>query len=363
MEKNQQHYCIILAGGRGRRLWPYSRDKQPKQFIDFFGAGRTQLQSTFDRFSRLMPQENIIVCTNQEYAPLVHEQLPELSAQNLMVEPVNRNTTASVIWATLNIQKRCPDACIAVTPSDQFVLNDEAFSHNMLDGLSLVGEQDIVLAMGVKPSRPEPGYGYIQMGDASPRPDVYCVQSFTEKPEREFAQMFVESGEFLWNTGLILASATSLRHCVRRIYARLFSAALPEEHGYSVDWVMDYINRNYSSLPNAPIDSSILELCDAVYVMQCDFGWADLGTWHSIYECMSKTEGDNVVVDSEVITEDCHNNVIKLPKDHLAVINGLDGYIVAEKGNVLLICPKGDSSALIRKYVNEVHMRYGDTFI
>ena len=363
MEKNQQHYCIILAGGRGRRLWPYSRDKQPKQFIDFFGTGRTQLQSTFDRFSQLLPQENIIVCTNQEYAPLVRKQLPELPERNLMVEHVNRNTTASVIWATLNIQKRCADACIAVTPSDQFVVNDEAFARNIVDGLTLAGQQQVVLSMGVKPSRPEPGYGYIQMGDASPREGVYTVQSFTEKPEREFAQLFVQSGEFLWNTGLILASASCLRHCVRRIYSRLFSAALPEEHDYTLDEVMDYVDRNYSSLPNAPIDSSVLELCDGVYVMQCDFGWADLGTWHSIYECMSKTDGDNVVVDSQVITENCHNNVIKLPKDHLAVINGLDGYIVAEKDNVLLICPKGDSSALIRKYVNEVHMRYGDTFI
>lgn len=363
MEKNSKQFCIILAGGRGRRLWPYSRDKYPKQFIDFFGTGRTQIQATFDRFSHLLPAENIYICTNHEYAPIVREQLPEMREENLMVEPVNRNTTASVIWATLNIQKRCQDSCIVVTPSDQFVMNDEAFCESMSKGLKIVSEHDIVLTIGVKPTRPEPGYGYIQIGDAQPDANVYSVKSFTEKPAREFAQMFVDSGEFLWNTGVIVASSDYLRHCVRRIYARQFSIALPEEHSHSIDWVMDFVSTNYASLPNTPIDGGVLEIADNVYVMSCNFGWADLGTWHSIYECMSKTEDDNVIVDSQVIIEDSRNNVIKLPKDHLAVINGLDGYIVAEKDNVLLICKRGDSSALIRKYVNEVQMKYGDAFV
>ena len=363
MEKKSKQYCIILAGGRGRRLWPCSRDKKPKQFIDFFGTGRTQIQTTFDHFLDLMPAENIYVCTNAEYAPIVKEQLPEMDERNLMVEPVNRNTTASVIWATLNIQKRCQDACIVVTPSDQFVRDEDAFTRNMSKGLDIVGKHDVVLTMGVQPTRPEPGYGYIQKGDAQPDEHVYSVKSFTEKPEREFARMFVDSGEFLWNTGMILASADYLRHCVRRIYARTFSGALSEDNVQSVDEVISFVNANYASLPNMPLDSSVLEQCDRVYVMCCDFGWADLGTWHSIYECMSKNEGDNVVVDSEVIIEDSHNNVIKLPKDHLAVINGLDGYIVAEKDNVLLICKKGDSSAMIKKYVNEVLIKYGEEFI
>lgn len=321
------------------------------------------MQSTFDRFSEILPQGNIYVCTNHEYAPMVLEQLPELRVENLMIESVNRNTTASVISATLNIHRRCANACIAVTPSDQFVLNDEVFRHNIAEAMETASNQPIALVLGVKPTRSEPGYGYIQMGEQSPHPDIYSVQSFTEKPEREFAQMFVDSGEFLWNTGLIVASADTLRRCVRRIYARHFSEALPEEHDYTIEWVMNFVENKYASLPNIPIDSGMLEMCDNVCVMQCDFGWADLGTWHSIYECMGHGEGDNVIINSEVIIEDSRNNVIKLPKDHLAVINGLDGYIVAEQGNVLLICKKSDSSALIRKYVNEVHIKYGDEFI
>lgn len=364
MKKNPKHFCIILAGGRGRRLWPYSRDKYPKQFIDFFGTGRTQLQTTFDHFAHILPPENIFICTNQEYAPIVKQQLPEMTETNLMVESVNRNTAASVIWATLNIQKVCSDACIVVTPSDQFVLNEEAFYKNMDKGLEIVAAQNMVLTMGVTPTRPEPGYGYIQKGELQPdADDVFSVKSFTEKPERDFAQMFVNSGEFLWNTGVLMASADYLRQCVRCIYAREFSGTLPDGRTHTLDQVTEFVRNNYSSLPNVPLDSGVLEMCDHVYVMRCDFGWADLGTWHSIYECMSKNEGDNVVVNSQVIMEDCSNNVIKLPEDHLAVINGLDGYIVAEKDNVLLICKKGDSSALIRKYVNEVQIKYGEEFI
>jgi mannose-1-phosphate guanylyltransferase len=363
MKKNPKHFCIILAGGRGRRLWPYSRDKQPKQFIDFFGTGRTQIQSTFDRFARILPPENIYICTNREYAPLVREQLPELSEENLMIEPVNRNTAASVAWATIDIQRRVEDACIVITPSDQIVLNDEVFGNDVIKGLGIVDAHNIVLTMGVKPTRPEPGYGYIQMGEYQPEANVFYVQSFTEKPEREFAKMFVESNEFLWNTGLLIAGAPHLRQCLKKMFFEIFSPELCDGHTYTHEQVLHFIEHNYASLPNIAIDSGLLEQAEKVFVMRCDFGWADLGTWHSVYECMSHNEGDNVIVNSQVIIEDSRNNVIKLPEDHLAVINGLDGYIVAEKDNVLLICKRSDSSALIRKYVNEVQIKYGDEFI
>lgn len=363
MTTTPENFCVILAGGRGRRLWPCSREKFPKQFIDFFGTGRTQLQTTFDRFARMMPADHIYVCTNQEYAPIVRQQLPQLPEEHLMIEPVNRNTAGSVAWATLNIQKRDEHACIVITPSDQLVLDEEMFRRNMTDGFSLVSRQNFVLTMGVKPTRPEPGYGYIQMGEPDGHPDVFHVQSFTEKPEREFARMFMQSGEFLWNTGLILANAGCLRESLRKMFFELFSPEMCENHTYTLDQVLGYMARNYASLPNISIDNGILEQCDNVCVMRCNFGWADIGTWHGTYESMSHAEGDNVVVNSEVMMENCRNSIIKLPADHLAVINGLDGYIVAEKDNVLLICPKSDSSALIRKYVNELQIKYGDKFV
>lgn len=360
MEKN--NYCIILAGGKGRRLWPYSRDKYPKQFIDFFGTGRTQLQTVFQLFTKILPKENIYVSTNQDYENIVMEQLPELDKQHITMESVSRNTAPSVAWTNLCIQKRNEDANIIVVPSDLFVLNEETFKHDVLSGLDVVAEHDIILSMGVKPTRPEPGYGYIQMGDATDSEDIFRVKSFSEKPERDFAQMFVDSGEFLWNTGMFLANSSYLCNFFHRLFPEVHSQLSREHPNFTMDEELQFISDNYGSYPNLSIDYGVLENSEDVFVRQCDFGWADLGTWHSLYECRKKSDDDNVVVDSEVVLEDSHSNVIKLPKGKLAVINGLEGYIVAEKGNVLLICKKGDSSALIRKYINEIRIKYGEDF-
>lgn len=363
MEFNNQNYCVILAGGKGRRLWPCSRENKPKQFVDFFGVGRTQLQQTFDRFARILPKENIIICTNREYAPIVREQLGDLHEENLMVEPVNRGTAPSVAWADMRICRRNLRANVVVTPSDQFVLNEDAFCQNIAEAFDFVTHHNHLLTMGVQPTRPEPGYGYIQKGEPTEDPDIFSVQSFTEKPERSFAKMFMESGEFLWNTGLIFASARYLNECFRRLFPDVLARFDAQMANYTIEQEMAFVNEHYPAYPNLSIDQGVLERCEDVCVMRCDFGWADLGTWHAIYECMSKGEGDNVIVDSQVLTEDSYNNVIKLPKGRLGVINGLDGYIVAEEGNVLLICKKGDSSALVRKYVNEIQIKYGDDFV
>lgn len=362
MEPSNKNYCIILAGGKGRRLWPCSRADYPKQFLDFFGTGRTQLQQTFDRFCKVVPKENIFICTCKQYLPMVREQVPELDEHNILVEPVNRNTAPSVAWTHIRIRRQNPDANIIVTPSDQLVMNEEAFLKCMEVGLSYVSDNDVLLAIGVVPTRPEPGYGYIQMGDLSCKPDVYQVKSFTEKPEREFAKMFMESGEFYWNTGVFLSNSRKMHDTFTQLFPSVLIDLLKHPN-YTYEDELEYVAKHYPRYPNLSIDYAILEHSEQVYVMKCNFGWADIGTWHAVYECMSAVDNDNVVVDSEVLLEDSHNNVIKLPKGKLGVINGLDGYIVAEQGNVLLICKKGDSSALVRKYVNEVQLKYGEEFI
>lgn len=362
---NKNNYCIILAGGKGRRLWPCSRDNQPKQFVDFFGLGRTQLQETFNRFAKIMPKENIFITSNMEYADLVKEQLPEMDEANLIVEPVNRNTAPSVAWGMLKIGKRNIDARVIVSPSDLFVLNEQAFGDSVNRGLDLVGERDIVLTMGVKPTRPEPGYGYIQLGDTEVTKDVYEVRSFTEKPEREFAQVFVDSGEFYWNTGMFLSNVKNFIGCSEKLYSEVESLIKdklqPDE--VTIDNLLKFLEEYYPAFPNLSIDYGVLERLENVCVMKCYFGWADLGTWHSIYECLRRGNDDNVVIDSMAILENCKNNVVKLPKGKLAVINGLEGFIVAEHDNVLLICKKGDTSGLMRKYVNEIQLKYGEEFI
>lgn len=362
MTSKNNYYCVILAGGKGLRLWPCSRQDRPKQFLDFFGTGKTQLQSTYQRMAKIISPEHIYVNTHHDYAALVREQLPALPADNLLSEPIHRSTAPSLAWACHRIAAINPQACIIATPSDQTVFNEDAFREAIDEGMEYAATHDHVLCIGIRPTRPEPGYGYIQIGEKEGE-KMYEVKSFTEKPEREFAQMFMESGEFFWNTGVFISSVRSLQSqldgllpSVLRKFDRLNSKwTLQEEN--------DYMQENFSLYPNLSADAAILERGKHVSVMLAQFGWADVGTWHSIYETMRKTEEDNVVIDSDVMLENCHNNVIKLPKGRVAVINGLDGYIVAEHDNVLFICPKEDSSALLRKYVNEVQMRKGDDYV
>jgi len=360
-EKN--NFCVILAGGRGRRLWPASRHEHPKQFIDFFGTGRTMLQATFERFAKILPKENMYVCTCKEYLELVKEQLPELPEPNIMLEPIHRNTAPSVAWATMRILQRDAKANIVITPSDQLVLDEHSFFHSVDVGIGYVTENDVLLAMGVKPTRPEPGYGYIQLGDLSCKPEVFKVKSFTEKPERDFAKMFMESGEFYWNTGIFISNAKHLIKTFEHIFPEVLRNLKVDHPDYTLREELDYVAENYPRYPNLSLDYAILEQSKNVYVMKCNFGWADMGTWHAIYEAISKVEDDNVILDSHVEMEDCRNNIIMLPKGRLGVFSGLEGYIVVEQDNVLLICKKGDSSALVKKYANEVQIKYGDEFV
>lgn len=361
---NKNNYCLILAGGKGKRLWPVSRENMPKQFLDFFSVGKTMLQQTYERMEKLVDSNNIIVATNREYVELVAEQLPDVPKENILAEPVNRNTAPSVAWATCRILHRNPDANLVVVPSDQMIVNEDSFGNDILTGLDWVARNDGLLTMGVKPTRPEPGYGYIQIGDGNnPESNICKVKSFTEKPEREFAKMFMQSGEFYWNTGLFLARCLYLRECLKKIFPPVLRIIDSDDVDYSVEKEEKCIEEHYSVYPNLSIDYGILEKSNNVYVMQCSFGWADLGTWHSMYETMSRGAEDNVVLSKKVMLDKCTGNIVKLPDDHIAVLNGLDGYIVVEKGNVLLVCKKEDSSALIRKYINEVQMEQGEEFL
>ena len=294
---------------------------------------------------------------------MVQEQLPGVQMTNILVEPIHRNTAPSVAWADMRILHRDPHANVIITPSDTLVIDEASFYRSVEMGIGYVSENDVLLAMGVKPTRPEPGYGYIQLGDLSCKPDVYKVQSFTEKPERDFAKMFMESGEFYWNTGIFISNARFLISTFEKIFPTVLRNLKTELPDYTYEQEMAYVEENYPRYPNLSLDYAILEQSDGVFVMKCDFGWADMGTWHAIYEAMSKVKDDNVVIDSRVEMEDCHNNIIKLPKDRLGVFSGLEGYIVVEQDNVLMICKKSDSSALVKKYANEVAIKYGEEFV
>lgn len=356
MNNTNNLYCLILAGGKGRRLWPESRAEMPKQFLDIFGIGRTQLQQTWDRFRKFLPASHILISTCKDYLDIVKTQIPEAESANILAEPLSRNTAPSIAWGTHRVFIYNQNASVVIAPSDQQVIGEDSFRQDVEKGYHFVEDNEALLVLGVKPTRPEPGYGYIQM-DEEGEDNIYKVRSFTEKPDRDFAKMFMESGEFLWNTGIVMAKASYLLDNFRALLPPVLRNLDARADDFSVDDENRYVEERYPLYPNMSFEQGVLEKSETTNVMHCHFGWADLGTWHSIYEAEHKVKGDNVVLDSDVILENSHDNIIKVPKGHLAVINGLDGYIVVEKGDVLLICPREDSSALIRKYSAEVEMR------
>lgn len=342
------NYCVIMAGGIGSRFWPYSRKSKPKQFLDFFGMGRTLLQQTFDRYSKIVPEENIFVATNSQYKDLVKEQLPQLNQEQILLEPTRRNTAPCVAWASAHISKMEPDANIIVAPADHLILKEGEFIEAIMKGLDFVAQSPQLLTLGIKPNRPETGYGYIQVADKK-QGDFYKVKTFIEKPQLEFAQVFIESDEFFWNSGIFLWKASTILEA--------FHAHMPDMY----EKIMND-DKDFESWPNISIDYGIMEKADNVYVQLCDFGWADLGTWGSLHEASPKDLNKNVIINGNTLLYDCNNNIIAMPKGKLVVLQGLEDYLVADTDNVLLICRKDDENT-IRRYVNDVQIKLGDEFV
>lgn len=357
----EKYYCVILAGGIGSRLWPVSRHNKPKQFLDLFGTGRTLLQQTFDRFAKIIPTSNIYVSTNVDYKDMVLEQLPELPGNQILTEPIRRNTLPSVAWATAYIAHLDAEASIVVTPADQLILKEEVFLQDVLNGLNFVSHQDMLLTMGVKPTRPDTGYGYIQAGEPMDDPQFCRVKSFTEKPELEFARMFMESGEFYWNTGLFLWNVKTMLHSIHDVapeYIQDLIACTPD----SKKDLSECIPEHFSALPNLSLDYGILERSENVCLQICGFGWADLGNWNSLHDdaqCCKPQE--NVLMDSKALLYNSTGNIVCLPKERVAVIDGMNNFVIAEEGNVLMICPRKDAAAL-RRMMTDAQMKLGEEF-
>ena len=359
-----KNFCVILAGGVGTRLWPMSRNAKPKQFIDVLGTGKTLLQMTYERFASFMDTDNIIIVTNEAYRQMVVEQIPGMKYENILMEPMRRNTVPAVTWAALEVMRRCPEGRLIVSPSDQNITDYEAFRTDVLKGLEFVGTHDVLLTLGAKPSRPAVSYGYIQMADAEPdEEDIYKVRSFTEKPEEDFAKIFYESGEFLWNTGLFLLSARSFLNAVESANTEFYGIVKKVISKYQEgEYIADLLMELFTKSPNLSLEQSIFEKAGNVYVMLCHFGWADIGTWEAMHNALPQSEDGNVVIDSKSLLYDCKDCIIKLPDGHVAVVQGLEDYVVVEEGNVLVICKKGDQKN-IRKFVNDAQLNLGEEFV
>lgn len=358
---NSDRYCVIMCGGVGSRFWPYSRADKPKQFIDFLGTGQSLLQLTVERLKGVVPEENLILLTNEQYASLIKEQLPQVKDAQILLEPARRNTAPCNAWAAYHIHALNPKAKIMVAPSDHLILRREDFRHSVLKAFDFIERNDVLLTFGVKPNRPETGYGYIQVGEAIDA-DFSHVKTFTEKPNLELAKVFLESGEFFWNSGMFFWKSESIIKAIGTYapeVAACFEAAreamgTPEEQAC--------IDANYPSCPNISIDYAVMEKAPNVCVERVDFGWTDLGTWGALYDVSPKTREGNVTQNSKTMLFDSHDNVIAVKGDKLVVASGLNDYIVADADDALLIVPRSEEQK-IRNYVNEVKMTFGDKYL
>lgn len=350
-----------MCGGIGSRFWPYSRESRPKQFLDFLGTGRSLLQMSFDRISALAPPENVLVVTNAQYKPLISEQLPELPDDNILLEPARRNTAPCIAWAAYHIAARDPEASIIVCPSDHLITRDEVFRDAILKGFEFVETHDALLTLGITPTRPETGYGYIQVGEKVDG-DICRVKTFTEKPKLELAKVFLETGEFFWNSGIFLWSAKTI---IRELIANAPDVANVFEKGrhlFGTSAERQFIEENFPGCVGISIDFAVMEKAKNVYVECVSFGWNDLGTWSALYDNSPKNRDANVTQNCRVLAYDSTDNIFAVKDDKLVVVAGLSGYIVADRGDVLLICPKAEEQK-IKQMVNDVKMTFGDKYI
>ncbi len=359
--ENQHRFCVIMCGGIGSRFWPYSRTEKPKQFIDFFGTGRSLLQMSYDRILPLVPKENVIIVTNEHYAPLVREQLPELADSQILLEPARRNTAPCIAWAAYHIKAIDPHASMIVTPSDHLITREKEFEKAIEAGFNFVESHDALLTLGIKPSRPETGYGYIQVGNPEDG-NILKVKTFTEKPDLQLAKVFFESGEFFWNSGIFLWSADSIIKALHDYAPDLTNTFDKGVECFGTAEERAFIDREFPGCVNISIDYAVMERASNVYVECVNFGWNDLGTWSALYDNSPKNADNNVTQNCRVMAYESKGNIFAVASDKLVVVKGLNDYIIADAGDVLLVCPKADEQH-IKQYVNDVKITYGDKFL
>lgn len=362
---HSNNYCVIMAGGIGARFWPMSKTSRPKQFIDILGTGRTLIQQTFDRFLKTCPRENIYIVTNERYKNIIMDQLPGIKEHQVLCEPMRRNTAPAIAYAAFKINEINPKASLVVAPSDHIILKEDVFTDVILSALEAASNNDWLLTLGITPSRPDTGYGYIQFCDDKPfvkDERLRKVKTFTEKPNLELAKTFLESGDFLWNSGIFIWSLKSILAAFDKHLPEV-SALFKEGSGiYGTDKEQEFINRIFSVCKNISIDYGVMEKAENVYVLASDFGWSDLGTWGSLFDIRQKDENNNAIVGKNVISFGSKNCIVNMPGEKLVVLQGLDDYIVVEDDGILLVCRKKDEQH-IRDIVNTVKIEKGDKYV
>lgn len=348
-----------MAGGIGSRFWPYSRTHKPKQFHDILGVGKSLLQLTYDRFSSLCPPENIYVVTHDDYTDLVAEHLPKVNKEYILSEPFRRNTAPCIAWASHKIGLRNPEATCIVTPSDHVILNQEVFIKTLKESVAEAHNTERLITIGLKPSRPDTGFGYIQYIDG--KEHLKKVKTFTEKPEKTLASKFLESGDFVWNAGIFIWSVKAIGKALSQYLPELNDYFLEIRDNLDTPTERKAINKAYSHIKNISIDYGVMEKSSEVYVMLADFGWSDLGSWDALHHISDKDDDHNSVRGNALLYKTT-NTLVKGPKDLLMVVQGLDDYLVTVSDNVLLICRRDDENQF-RDFVADVRAKKGKNFL
>lgn len=357
-----QRYCVIMCGGAGTRFWPISRQTKPKQFIDFFGNGQTLLQLTAERVRQLIQDENIIILTNEQYADTVRQQLPGISPEHILLEPERRDTAPAVLWAAHHIAARDHDASIVVLPSDHVILKENAFQEALLRGFDFVEKAERLLALGQPASKPNTAYSYIQKGNRlNLHPDIFQIKTVAEQPDKKMAEIFVSSGEFLWNAGIYMGKAKSIINAFASHEPEMAARFDTASGTYNGDREFSFISDIYPKTTPLPVEYAILDHVWNAYVLETDLGWSDLSTWNSLHEISPKNKDGNVTQNCMSLLYDCHDCIVTAEGDKIVAVAGLKDYIVADTDNALLICPI-EAEQRIRNIVNDIRDRYGSKY-
>ena len=359
---NKNHYVAIMAGGIGSRFWPMSRQDFPKQFLDILNTGRTLIQSTYDRFAKFIPAENIYIVTAAQYKDIVEAQLPELNKKNILCEPSRKNTAPCIAYISYKLHQQNPNANLICAPADHLILEPEAFKSICLDALHFTSHIKALITLGIKPTHPNTGYGYIQHEPLAVSENVYKVKTFTEKPDIELAKTFIASGDFLWNAGIFVWEVKNIIKAFEHLLPEIHEVFDAERENFNTPNEQEAIERIYPQCVNISIDYGIMEKADNVYVIPASFGWSDLGTWKSAYETIDKDYLDNAVAGDNVIVFDSTKNMVHSQSEKLIVLQGLDDFIVVDTNDVLLICKK-DKEQEIKEYVAEIKRSKGDKYL
>lgn len=359
---NNKNYVAIIAGGIGSRFWPKSRINYPKQFLDILNTGKTLIQSTVERFERFVPIENIFIVTSADYTDIVMEQLPQLPKDNIVSEPSRKNTAPCIAYISFKIQKEEPEATLLIAPADHLILDNEGFEKTCTKAIGFVQKNDALLTLGIQPTYPNTGYGYIQYEIENGENNVYKVKTFTEKPNTDLAKTFLLSGDFLWNAGIFIWKIDTIIKMFEKHQPEMYEIFYAEKDKMNTPEEKEAIDRIYPLCSSISIDYAIMEKADNVFVIPSSFGWSDLGTWASAYDNLEKDYLGNAVAGEKVMIIDATQCMISAPQNKLMVLQGLNDFIIVDTDDVLLICKK-EKEQEIKEYVAEVKRNIGDSFL